>query len=160
MPVLVNDAPGIQSRTFDGRWFSEVSFTVAHGIGALAKSRAPPAPWAGDLGILHKARDIAVGVLDRSHQLARADVARLLLDRRASGNELLDCLVDVVDKPVRNRRGHPLLVAVRVESNVLPTDVPAYVIRRFVGRRGAQQRGVDLLRALQILDRVDKRLHA
>src|SRR5215469_6181054 len=56
--------------------------------------------------------------------------------------------------------GHPLAVAIGVESDVLATNVPADVVRRLVGRRGPQQRGVHLLRAVQILDRVDNRLHA
>src|SRR5438093_55832 len=51
------------------------------------------------LGILHEARDVAVGVLDGGHELAAADVARLLLDGRASSDELLDRLVDIVNKP-------------------------------------------------------------
>src|SRR5216683_622917 len=121
--------------------------------------RAPPSPWAGGLGILHEAGDVAVGVLDRGHQLAAGDVARLLWDGRARGDELLERLVDVVDKPVRKWRGHPLSVAVGVESDVLATDVPADVVRRLVGRPGPQQRGVHLLRTLQVLDRVDNRLH-
>src|SRR5207245_5376704 len=103
------------------------------------QSRAPASPWPGGLRILHEARDVAVRVLDRGHQLAAADVAWPLLDGRAGSDELLDRLVDVVNKPVWKRRGHPLSVAVGVESDVLATSVPADVLRLVVSSRGSQQ---------------------
>src|SRR4051794_24771576 len=76
---------------------------------------------------LHEAGQVAVGVLDRGDLTAAAHVVRLLDDRAAALDQLLDGLLDVLHAPEGDRAGEAALVPVRVEADMPAADREAHV---------------------------------
>src|ERR687897_3464035 len=81
-----------------------------------------PSSW------LKKPDDVAVWVLHGSDQHAPTDILYLLLHFCSSVEECLQALLDVVNMPVGERPGHPLAVAVRVQTEILAVDFEADVV--------------------------------
>ena len=81
------------------------------------------------LRLLDETDDVAVGVLRHRGELATAHILDCLLHLRAGVEDRLQALLDVVDVPIGDGPRGPLVVAVRVETDLLVADLEPDVVR-------------------------------
>src|SRR5262245_57603638 len=109
---------------------------------------------------LEEPEDVAVGVLDDGGELASADVLDVLAGSPAGFDGIALGGGDVAGAAVADRAGHAVVVAVRVEADLLLADPEADVVGLVGVRLNAQDRPVQRPGAGQVPDGDDDGLDA
>src|SRR5215472_7368789 len=109
---------------------------------------------------LEEPEDVAVGVLNDGGQSSSADVLDVLPSSPPGVDGLAQACRGVVDVAVTDGSGHAMVVAVRVEADLLVTDPEADVVGLVGVRLHAQDDPVERLRCGQVTDGDDDGLDA
>ena len=116
-----------------------------------AHAGVTPAGWWSAGRDLREADVVAVAIADEADLHAAADVGRVLHERGAGRDELVQARPDVVARPVDDRAGHALRVPVRVEGDLGSAGAVADVVGG-VGVRLAEQGGVRRSGGVEVAD--------
>src|SRR6267378_3309036 len=117
----------------------------------------PKALGRGEMRVLDEPHQISKRIGDRRDPNSLADILNGRLEGRALANKVLDRFFDVWDTPVCDRapRTRPDSFGIRIETELVATDVEANVERLIEVRLDPEGRAVPLLGALEIGNVVD-----
>ena len=108
-------------------------------------------------GGLKQANRIAVAILDRCDELARANIFNWLLNLRTFLHQLLQRFLYVIHVEIRERPAHSRGMSVGKQADLLFADSKADIIRLVNIGLAAQQLAEKALCTGRVFDRIDNR---